>query len=168
MTKAGVLVGTVGGVIAICGTIVAVSQYFERLSGRISQLEEQVRSMALTATMADHLNGRVSQLEEQMRSLTASSGATAVANVRLDGRISQLEEEVHALAASSATTAAAITEMSKKFATTVDPILQKCVELAEEVNTGQRNHEMGFSAGPEVTRNAAMSMEKLGCSSMRH
>ena len=167
MTKASVLIGIIGSIIAIYIAVIPVPQYFERLSGRVSQLEEQVHSLTPTVTTADRLNGRVSQLEEQMRSFTASSSSTVAANDRLDGRISQLEEKVRSLAAASAATAA-ITEVNRKPATAVDPVLQKCVELAEEANTGQRDNAMGFTSGPEVTKNALMSMDKFGCNSIGH
>lgn len=108
------------------------------------------------------LDGRISQLEGQVRSLAASSGATAVASDRFDGLVSQLEEKMHSLGASSAATAAAITEITKKSSVVTNPILQKCIERAEEANTGQRND--GWS-GPSVTKNAVMLMEKLGCNS---
>lgn len=166
MTKAGILVGIVGGIVAIYVAVFPVPQYFERLNGRISQLEEQTRSLAPTAMMADHLNGRVGQLEEQMRSLTALSSPTAEANARLDGRISQLEEKMRSLSASSAATTATVSELIRKPAIAVNPLLQKCAELADESNTGERNSAMGLYAGPEVTRNALMSMEKLGCGSI--
>lgn len=165
MTKAGIL-GIVGVIVAIYVAVFPVPRYFERLDGRISQLEEQIRSLAPTATMADRLNGRVSQLEEQMRSLTASSGATALSDDRLNGRVSQLEERVRSLAASSAATAAAITDVSKKSAVAINPILQKCVELADEANTGRRNTALGGHYGADVIKNAQMAMEKLGCGSM--
>ena len=168
MTKTGVLIGIIGGIVAIYVALFPVPQYFERLNGRMSQLEEQVRSLTPTAMMADRLNSRVSQLEEQMRSLTASSGTNAVADDRLKGRVDQVEERVRSLAASSAATAAAITEVSNKPVVAVNPLLQKCVELADEANTGQRRTTMGYYAGPEVTKNALMSMEKPGCSSTVH
>lgn len=111
------------------------------------------------------LNSRVGHLEEQVRSLAASSSATAAADDRLNGRVSQLEERVHSLAASSAATTAAITEMSKKSAVAINPILQKCAELADEANTGQRSTILGSHYGADVTKNALMAMEKLGCGS---
>jgi len=37
--------------------------------------------------------------------------------------------------------------------------------LADEVNTEQRNTELGTHYGPEVSKNALMAMEKLGCGS---
>ena len=127
-----------------------------------------MRSVATTVVVADRLNGRITQLEEQIRSLAASSGATAVANDRFNGRISQLEDRVHSLAASSAAMAAAIAEVNRKPTAAVNPVLQKCVELAEEANTGQRNDGMGWVEGPNVSKNALMSMDKLGCSSIGH
>lgn len=75
---------------------------------------------------------------------------------------------MRSLAASSAATAAAITEVSKKPAISANPLLQKCAELAEEANTGERYDRMGLVDGPGVTKNALMSMDKLGCSSIGH
>lgn len=111
------------------------------------------------------LNSRVGHIEEQMRSFAASSGATAVADDRLSSRVSQLEEGVRSLAASSAATTAAITEIGKKPMVAINPILQKCAELADEANTGQRSTFLGSHYGADVTKNALMAMEKLGCSS---
>ena len=101
-----------------------------------------------------------------MRSLTASSGATALSNDRLNGRVSQLEERVRSLAASSAAITAAIADVSKKPAVAINPMLEKCVELAEEVNTGERKTALGSEYGVNVIKNAQMAMEKLGCGSI--
>lgn len=158
-------VRTTASVVAISATLVSVVGYFARLDGRVSQLEEQIRSMATTVVVADRLNGRVTQLEEQMRSLAASSGATVVADDRLNGRVSQLEETMRSLAASSAATAAAITDVSRKSAVAINPILQKCAELADEANTGQRYTTLGSHYGADVIKNALIAMEKLGCGS---
>lgn len=167
MIKAGMLIGIVGGIVAIYAAMFPVPQYFARLDGRISQLEEQVRSLAPTAIMVDRLSSRVSQIEEQTRSVTALLSSMSEASVRLDGRINQLEEKARSLAASSTAIATAVDDMSKKPSVAINPVLQKCVELAEEANTGQRNTALGSTFGNDVIKNAVVAMEKLGCGSKR-
>lgn len=116
------------------------------------------------------------ETEVQMSGDTIGTTASAIAIVsavisvfvyadRLNGRVSQLEEQVHSLAASSAATASALAEATRKPAVAVNLIQRKYAELADEAHTGQRNDGMGTHASPEVSKNALMSMEKLGCGS---
>lgn len=114
MWLSGEKVRTTGSAVTISAAVVGVLWYFARLDGRISQLEEQMRSVATTVLVADRLNGRVAQLEEQMRFLAGSSNTTTAVNNQFNGRVAQLKEKVRSLAASSAATTATITEISKK------------------------------------------------------
>jgi hypothetical protein len=85
--------------------------------------------------------------------------------VSLQVNVSQLKEQERALETKMDAMASALVEISKKPATVVNPIQQKCAVLAEQAMTGRIDNDMGSSFGPDITKNAIATMEKLGCGS---
>lgn len=93
-------------------------------------------------------------------------GGVVAYAVQLQGRVDQLEKQVQSLASSSAATASALAEVSKKPTTAINPMQQKCVELAQQANSKMFSNGMVSQAGEHVAQRAIALMKELGCGSM--
>lgn len=171
-------VGIVGGIIGITGGIVAlvisiggVGSGYGSQGAQIAQLEDRVHSLEIKldgrASEIEDLNRKVSVLESK----TAGTEATlADSSKNLEARlasatskVADLEKEVSQLDSRTSQNTSALAEAYRKF-TAVDPTKQRCLDLADELESGYQSTPMGSFA---VDRKAVLdAMRGLNCISV--
>lgn len=155
------VVGVVAGVATIFGPVGSLIYDFAARDIRTGVVENRLSSLEVTternASALAQLPNRLStnesataDLQKQERLFVDKMNAISANLAGLNGKVTSLENQ--------------IAELSTKLHA-ASPIQDKCVELAEQANTGIRSDVMGSMSGKDVIKSALAAMQQLGCSS---
>jgi prefoldin subunit 5 len=169
----GGIVGIIGGIVALIISIGGVVYGYGSQGGQIGQLEDRVHSLEAKLDVLASDIGDLKRQVSMLDSRTAGTGLTLADNSKnLEARltsvasnIADLEKEVSQLDSRTSQNTSALADAHKKFIA-VNPAVQRCLDLADELESGHRSNLMGWSAVDRTT--VLDTMRELNCTSMPH
>jgi hypothetical protein len=158
-------VGIVGGFIGIASALVSGSYFLynsvynsgssnANLAARVANLEDQVH---ILVGREDKGSADIGEIWQHIRVIESELNTISLG-------LADLKAQAHGL---NEKTNEALSIASRKPPTVINPIQQRCADLAEEADTGQKKGSYGYS--PQEVRDTAMNlMRSLNCGTVQH